>query len=148
MARSLVQDIVELGRALEAASATVARKDSLEQACREAEARLKSLRDEESKAGASIAAAHGEAEKIVSDARSAAYVVASRAESEAALKWNDCETRCAALESEAKAKAKQAEARAAAAAARCSGLEKEEAKLGQSVASLRADLAALRARLG
>lgn len=148
MARSPVQDIIELGKALEAASGVIAKKDSLEQACREAESRLQTLRDDESKASASIAAAHAEAEKIVSDARSSAYSITEKAQRDAAEKWNDCETKCADREAKAASEAVKAENRVAEAVAKCKRLEKEETALAQSVASLREALTALKAKLG
>lgn len=148
MARSAVQEVIELGKKLAEAESTINRLSSLEQACRESESRLASLREEESKAGVSIARAHDEAEKIVSDARSAAGAAVRKAEVDAASKWNDCERKCVDREAKAASEAVKAENRVAEAVAKCKRLEKEETALGQSVAALRADLAALKARLG
>lgn len=145
---SSVQEFLVLADSVRVAADLADRKGSLEQACRESEARLKSLRDEESKAGASIAAAHAEGARLTAAATVKADSAIERANAEAAEKWSACETACRKRETLAIAALYEQEQRAKAAAKRADDLEAEETKLGQSVASLRADLAALRAKLG
>jgi hypothetical protein len=148
MARNPLQDLAALVDGARLAQELVDRKASIEQACRESEARLKSLREEESKAGASLARAHDEAGRVLDDAKKRAAKVEADAGRSAAERWSDCETACGKAEASSKTKLKELEKKISDKAARCVALEAEEAKLGQSVAALRADLEAIKAKLG
>jgi len=148
MAANPAQQIIELGRALEAALPLVERSASLEQACRETESRLASLRDEESRAGASITAAHLEAQKIKKDAEAAASRVLHDADRGAAAAILAGADAVAAAEADAANKLADLDEQLLGKRRAVSILEKEEAALGQSVAALRSDLAAIRAKLG
>ncbi len=147
-AKGPIDEIIDLGRRLATCRDLVNRESSLDQACREAERRLESLRAQESAAGADLARVHDEAGRILADAKQVAADIGAQAGKDAAAKWNDCVSACERQESESAARAAAAERKAEQFASRCAELEKEEAALGQSVAALRADLAAIKAKLG
>jgi len=148
MARNILQDLIALADGARAAQELVDRKSSVEQACREAEGRLASLRDEESKAGASIARANREAADLVAQAKARAEQVVAKANTEATSVWSEVDARCSRTEAESKVKLKDLEKKIYAKNDLLADLERQEAAVGQSVAALRADLEAIKAKLG
>ncbi|MCI0346613.1 MAG: hypothetical protein L0221_14395, partial [Chloroflexi bacterium] len=148
MARNPLQEFIDLARAAEAAQALVDRGASLEQACREAEARLRSLRVDETATNSSITAASREAAALVAKAKIDAERLVAEAEHASAEKWSDCESQCVKAVETNEAVVHELQEKADNLKAKCALLEKEEAALGQSVAALRADLAAIKAKLG
>lgn len=144
---SAIDEIVKLGERLKAAQEKANSVDSLEQAGREAQKRLESLRKQESDAQANVTNAHAEADKIVAQARAARNVIEAECAQACKARELDTDAKCAKREKDCRDRCEDLEAQADAHAEACRLLEEEEAKLGQSVAALRADLDAIKAKL-
>lgn len=147
-ARNPIDAIIELGANLAVAASKAARIDSLDQACRETEARLASLRDQESKVGAGLTDAQAEYDRKLANLetsyRHSADALKARHDATAARGAEAI----AASEAETAGKLADLDEQVSSRKARVLDLEQEESKLGQSIASLRSDLAAIRAKLG
>ena len=144
---SAVNDILRLADKLREAQALADRTDSLEQACKEAEARLTDLRAQEEAARLRAdqarvflndqeVGARAQADAIVSAARAAAR--REMADAQAAIDRERAEAATALIELTEKRDALQES---------CTLLEAAESTLGQKVASLQSALASLRSQL-
>lgn len=144
---SAVRDIIQLGEALKAGEEKLARLASIEQATAEAEARLEKARAAEKEAVDRVLAAQEKAAQAGIDAERKARDVLKAAQDEADKRRAEFDrlyreqvenVERYIADSTELAKTKKAE---------LTRLESEEAALGQSVAALRADLEAIRAKL-
>lgn len=147
MARNVLQDLISLAEGAKAAEELVSRKDSLEQSCREAESRLRTIRDEESRAGASVAAAFDEATRVTTAAKKEAEKLVAAANRECAEKRATCDALCVDAVSTNEAVCAELQEKQDTLRDKIAGLEADESTLGQSIAALHAELDAIRAKL-
>ncbi|MGH8897504.1 MAG: hypothetical protein ACRDZ4_10870 [Egibacteraceae bacterium] len=145
---SAINDIINLADKLRECRDLADRSASLEQACRESEARLRSLRAAEFVVKNELDAAEESATLLVEAAERDVEQRRKSADAAAAEKLADCDIACTAREMEAETWLAKIEAQGKQKLDAAHALEDEETRLAQSVTALKAELAALRARLG
>jgi len=146
-AANAVNDILKFADRLRDAQAVVERADSLEQAVRESEERLKSLRAAEKVVKTEVEANRERAHQAEAGAKVQAKAILDAAYAEAGKKRAEVQAACEAELNAATSRFNVASAECAAKRAETVRLEDEEARLAQSVTALRAELNSLRARL-
>jgi chromosome segregation ATPase len=145
---SAVRDVLAFAEKLRAAVDVVDRADSLEQAVRESEERLKALRAAEKVVKTEVEANRERAHQAEEGAKVQAKAILDAAYAEAGKRRAETKAACEAELREARSALERLDVDRETRLEAVRSLEAEEAKLGQSVAALRADLAALKARLG
>lgn len=147
MARDAIEQFLALADTVRVAADLARREASLGQACGEAEARLAGLRADEAALERRRARERVALNEQVDGTKVQAEAILKAAEAKAAEALRRCASECFDRERTAEARLRDIEDRIAARGQALSRYEEEEARLGQSVAALKADLTALRAKL-
>lgn len=143
-----IRDLIDLGRKLEEAGEKIARLESVEQAIGETEARLAAARAQEARLEREASQARVARNEEMLGAQVQAEAILAAAVSESARVRQKATDWCAAERQAALADVERLSDEANERRAEIATLEDEESRLAQSVTALKAELEAIKSRLG
>jgi chromosome segregation ATPase len=148
MSKNILQPLLDLARAAEAAEALANQAKELSAEVERAKKNLADLRSQEAAAGSSRTTAKEEADRILGQAKDASARLLRENDAKLAAQIAEAEKQLADMAKAEKAQVDKYKAEAAWLTTSIAALTKQESTLGQQVAAHRAGLDAIRAKLG